>query len=304
MLFRPSSKALVGSSDPLPQNAETSYNVEPPSSGMGSNLSHQWSRGSAPPDMMDSSLAGIARSATKIHGSEPDKDAAGGTPVTMRWPIATKHSMAQGISQRSRRDEGVSTYRDTRSSRETTGRILLLEKENRDLKGEMQRMRAQVSQLVDENRQCNGELAALRFREAQEAFKPKGSAFGATADAVSTADVRGMMVRLDDEIFQIAAGLSDCEFRGKLTKTNRKTLQPVGSELRSRMSRILGDELMKVLTSDGSQAVPDILVQIALQTTMSTWSHILVDCWVLKEHSNEWNKFFAELYGEIWRSGE
>jgi hypothetical protein len=165
-------------------------------------------------------------------------------------------------------------------------------------------MRAQVSQLVDENRQCNGELAALRFREAQEAFKPKGSAFGATADAVSTADVRGMMARLDDEIFQIAAGLSDCEFRGKPTKTNTKTFQPVGSELRSRMSRMLGDELMKVLTSDGSQAAPDILVQIALQTTMSTWSHILVDCWVLKEHSNEWNKFFAELYREIWRSGE
>jgi hypothetical protein len=156
-----------------------------------------------------------------------------------------------------------------------------------------------MSQLVDQNQQCNGELAALRFREAQE-----GSAFGIVADAVSTADVRGMMDELDDEIFQIAAGLADCDFRGKPTRTNATTPQSVGSELRSRMSRILGDELMKSLANDGSQAAPDILVQIALQTTMSAWSHMLVDCWDLEEHSDELNKFFAELYGEIWRSGK
>jgi hypothetical protein len=113
-----------------------------------------------------------------------------------------------------------------------------------------------------------------------------------------------MMDELDAEIFQIAAGLSDCDVRGKPTNINATAREAVGSELRSPTSRILGDELVKVLATGDARATPDILVQIALQTVMSTWSHMLVGCWVLERPSDEANKFFAELYGAIWCSGK
>ncbi|KAJ6592873.1 hypothetical protein B0H19DRAFT_1279612 [Mycena capillaripes] len=312
-MFHPSHKALAGGSDAptsTPKGAETHHNVEPPRRyrGMGSDESHQSPRGSAPvgPDELhtrDTSLAEIARGIIAVDESEPERTAARGT-VTVRGPITNR---APGFLQRSRQNEEISRCQGhkggTRWSREeTTNQTKLMEMENLELKEEMRRIRAQMFQLIDQNRQCKEELAALRFREEQEGFGYQRRAFGTTADAASTADVRGMMDDLDGEIFQIAAGLADCDARGKPTNINAIAREAVGSELRSPMSRILGDELAKVLVTGDARATPAILVQIALQTAMSTWNHILLGCWTLERHHDGANKFFAELYGEIWCS--
>ncbi|KAJ6535549.1 hypothetical protein B0H19DRAFT_1080021 [Mycena capillaripes] len=312
-MSRPSSKALAGDSDAptsTPKDAETHPNVEPPKRYrvMDSDESHQSPRGSAPvrPDELhtkDSSLAEVARGTIAVDGSEPERAATRGT-VSVWRPI---QSIAPAFLQRRCRDEEAPTYQGhtggTRWSREeTTNQRIMLEKENWELKEEIRRIHAQMSQLFDQNRQCNEELEALRFREEQERFGYQRRAFGTTADAASIADVRGRMDELDDEIFQIAAGLSDCDVRRKPTNINATARKAVGSELGSPTSRILGEELVKVLATGDARATPDILVQIALQTAMSTWSHMSVGCWVLGGHNDGANNFFAELYGEIWCS--
>ncbi|KAF8160150.1 hypothetical protein K438DRAFT_1985951 [Mycena galopus ATCC 62051] len=280
-MFRPSPKDLAGGSDvptSTPKDAETLHNVEPLRRyrGMDSDESYQ----------------------------SPPGSASVGPDDTVRRPIP---SIAPGFLRRSRRDEEVSTYQGHKGSarwsrEETTNQRIMLETENWELKEDMRRLRAQMSQLIDQNRQCKEELADLRFREDQEGFGYQRRAFGTTADAASTADVRGMMDELDAEIFQIAAGLSDCDVRGKPTNISATAREAVSSELRSPTSRILGDELVKVLATGDARATPDILVQIALQTVMSTWSHMLVGCWFLETRRDEANKFFAELYREIWCS--
>jgi predicted RNase H-like nuclease (RuvC/YqgF family) len=180
---------------------------------------------------------------------------------------------------------------DTRSSsEETTSQIITLEKENK-------RMRAQIAKL-------EGQLAA-NHRETQDGFGTHGRRFSTTANSTSIADVGRMVDELDAEIFQIAAALSDHDFRGKVKKINATAHQRVDSELHSCMTRILGGELVNLLSANNrSHATPEILVQIALQTAISSWSYMLLGAWVMGTHSDDSDRFLVELYGEICRSGE
>jgi hypothetical protein len=113
------------------------------------------------------------------------------------------------------------------------------------------------------------------------------------------------MDELDAEIFHIATALSNCDVCEKPTKSSVTAHQAVDSELYSRMTRILGGELVNLLSAnDGSHATPEIVVQVAFQTAMSTWSYMLLGSWILAKHSDDSSRFLAELYGEIWHSGE
>ncbi|KAJ7154374.1 hypothetical protein C8R43DRAFT_1186498 [Mycena crocata] len=104
------------------------------------------------------------------------------------------------------------------------------------------------------------------------------------------------MEDLDAEIFQTAAALSEFNFQSQSRKT-----QPPGVDL-ERMNQMVGGELVGLfLANGGSQSVPEILVQIALQAALSAWSHSMLCSWALRA-SDASTKFWRELFTEIQRS--
>ncbi|KAJ7793526.1 hypothetical protein B0H13DRAFT_1935441, partial [Mycena leptocephala] len=82
-----------------------------------------------------------------------------------------------------------------------------------DLWREMQGMRAEISRLLEENRQHKAEVSALQTRQIPGPLGFTGNSFGITANLTSTGDVRRLMEDLDAEIFQTAAALSEFDFR-------------------------------------------------------------------------------------------
>jgi hypothetical protein len=172
-----------------------------------------------------------------------------------------------------------------------------------DLWREMQGMRAEISRLLEENRQHKAEVSALQTRQIPGPLDFTGNSFGITANLTSTGDVRRMMEDLDAEIFQTAAALSEFDFRGQSSRSYPQG-RGVDPDLHNRLIPVLGSHLMGLLSATGrSRPVPAILVQIALQTVMSAWSCRNLGAWIL-EGSGQFEEFLNELYGEIRRAGE
>ncbi|KAJ7490800.1 hypothetical protein FB451DRAFT_1552406 [Mycena latifolia] len=200
-----------------------------------------------------------------------------------------------GVPVQRAEEEAERKYR-----RETSRKTL--ERENRDLKEENQRLKVRLAEM---KYQQGAHLEAYPILEASAAVGHgiiPGPVFGLAADLTSTVDVGRMMEDLNEEVFQTAAALSDFDFRAQTTKMHGTGRQGFDSELRSRMALILGSEFVALLSvNKGSHPVPEILVQIALQTVMSAWSYRKIHSWVV-DKTEEPNTCFADLYADIRRS--
>jgi hypothetical protein len=166
-------------------------------------------------------------------------------------------------------------------------------------------MQAEISRLLEENRQYKAEIAALQTPQTRimSPVDLSGNSFGITANLTSTGDVRRMMEDLDAEIFQTAAALSEFDFRGQSSRSYSQG-RGVDPDLHNRLVPVLGSELVGLLSATGSsRPVPAILVQIALQTVMSAWSCTNLGAWAL-EGSGQFEEFLTKLYGEIRLAGE
>ncbi|KAJ7628246.1 hypothetical protein DFH06DRAFT_1226603, partial [Mycena polygramma] len=151
---------------------------------------------------------------------------------------------------------------------------------------EMHKMRARVSELEEENRESR-----------RQALRTPTQAFGTTADRASMGDVRRMMEDLEEEIFQTAATLSERDFGSKTSAPRRREHD---SELHNRLTPVLGGELVPLLSARGdSHPVPEIVVQIALQTAMSRQSWIKLRTWALGDHSGDTDMVLSGLYQGI-----
>ncbi|KAJ7157456.1 hypothetical protein C8R46DRAFT_1355760 [Mycena filopes] len=188
------------------------------------------------------------------------------------------------------------------NSRKATER---LEREKRDLEKqihnlhiEAEKMEVERMRLVEENRDYATQLAAAQARAAEVQFENQGPTFGITANATSTADIRRMMDNLDAEIFQIAAALSDCDLRNKLAQRRGYGGRPDHTAVHGRAVSAVGNELAGLL----SGRAPDILVQVALQTAMASWSFIHLRSWVPERQGEGANSFLTELYAGVRRA--
>ncbi|KAJ7628235.1 hypothetical protein DFH06DRAFT_1226569 [Mycena polygramma] len=136
---------------------------------------------------------------------------------------------------------------------------------------EMHKMRARVSELEEENRESR--------RQLEEALRTPTQAFGTTADRASMGDVRRQ------------------EFGSKTSAPRRREHD---SELLKRLTPILGGELVPLLSARGqSRPVPEILVQIALQTAVSRKSLYKLSKWAVGDHSGNTDRVLSGLYHGI-----
>ncbi|KAJ7137619.1 hypothetical protein C8R43DRAFT_1109881 [Mycena crocata] len=169
------------------------------------------------------------------------------------------------------------------------------------LKDEMQKMRLEMSRLAQENAHHVAQLEAQKrevFGKLGRTDQNQGQGFGATLNGTSTADVRRMLQDLESETFQMAAGLSEFDFRTKMRVTGPLS---VDSEL---MERMLGRELLGLLLASGKgRPVPAMVVQIALQTAMAWWTEYKLHSWILKANDHSIG-FWRKLHAQILRSEE
>ncbi|KAJ7024688.1 hypothetical protein C8F04DRAFT_1047060 [Mycena alexandri] len=170
--------------------------------------------------------------------------------------------------------------------------------------GDVQVMRAEIARLQEENRRYKTQLAGQipRSRTSLGHMEVSAQTFGVTANLTSPGDVRRMLEDLDAEIFQTAAALSEFDLRDRSSRSNPAGPRTVESEV-SRLGPVLGDELVSLLSASGrSQPSPPILVQVALQAVMTTWSCTNIGAWILERNSGQLDRSLSELYAQICRT--
>ncbi|KAJ6458051.1 hypothetical protein C8R47DRAFT_995412 [Mycena vitilis] len=105
------------------------------------------------------------------------------------------------------------------------------------------------------------------------------------------------MEDLGEEIFQTAATLAGQEFGGKSSAPHRREHN---SKLLKRLTPFLAGELVPLLSARGrSRPVPEILVQIALQTAVSRKSWYKLSEWALGDHRGATDRVLSGLYQGI-----
>ncbi|KAJ7141732.1 hypothetical protein C8R43DRAFT_1200684 [Mycena crocata] len=170
------------------------------------------------------------------------------------------------------------------------------------LMDEMQKMRVEMSRLAKENDHHVAQLEEAQKREAlakvERSHENAGQGFCATVNATSMADVRRMMEDLESEIFQTAAALSEFDFRTRMRATGAPSADS------ERMNRVLGRELAGLLLASGKpRPVPAMVVQVALQAVMASWTEYMLHSWILKS-SDYSSGFWRKLYAQIHSSEE
>ncbi|KAJ6458047.1 hypothetical protein C8R47DRAFT_1246791 [Mycena vitilis] len=195
---------------------------------------------------------------------------------------------------------------DTRSRRDvpSTGNRFAA-RETSGVTDELHRMRARITQLEAENGRYKDELGVIKLEEYPGGSGPVGipaHGFGTTANRASTADARRLMEDLEAEIFQTAAALSEHDFgRNKSYAPRRQECDP---DFYNKMTGMLGGELVDLLSANtASHPTPEILVQISLQTAMSTWGFTKLNAWILKDYNDDVNILLSGLYEGIRRYG-
>ncbi|KAJ7214942.1 hypothetical protein GGX14DRAFT_609822 [Mycena pura] len=195
-----------------------------------------------------------------------------GALAEQNYPIARGSSL-KSVRPKSRAEERPSAREEQvkREGKLKGGRRNVAKNETSDTEA----MRIEISRLRDQIQAYEAQSPALPERAGHGDIL--GQTFGVIANLTSIGDVRRMMDDLNDEIFQMAATVSEVDVRARLQKSSSRRWDP---DMQYRMIHILGDELTRLLMIGRSHPPPDIVVQHALQTAMAGWGvklHLYAD---------------------------
>ena len=169
-------------------------------------------------------------------------------------------------------------------------RTKALSARNHELEGEIQRAKMERLQVA--------ELLAVRTSELKGA-----QAFLTKADQLSGADVIKLVEDLNGEIMQTAATLAEelpLELKGN-TQSNGKDLESEDFvEAYTRAEDVIGPRLAELLRTTDHNEDP-IMIQIALQASMSAYTHWIVSSWCFESPEDE--HMLSEIYARVREAG-
>ncbi|KAJ7048202.1 hypothetical protein C8F01DRAFT_139387 [Mycena amicta] len=131
---------------------------------------------------------------------------------------------------------------------------------------------------------------------------PERQPFGIVPNDISLGDVRRMMEGLGEEVFQIAAALSEHPVRGRSGHSRRNsTQQRVDVDLSNSLIPAIGSDLVSLLSASGDSRPPaPILLQIAIQAAVAQWGYWKIKAWApVAKQSEVLEPFMTRLYADI-----
>jgi hypothetical protein len=195
-----------------------------------------------------------------------------------------------------------------------------------------QMLEEQVEQQAEEERALRDEVRQMKAKHAQavqlletRTLELKGAeAFLTKADALSGADIIGMLNTLNSEIYQTAAlvaesfefkqknrrrgwrevddvGEGDEETMGKEGDVERGDEQEEAAEVYASATEILGSRMVELLKTTEHHEDPTI-IQIAFQAGMSAYTNWILTSWYFDDPEDE--HLLSEIYMRVREAGQ
>lgn len=149
------------------------------------------------------------------------------------------------------------------------------------------------------------ELAALKtsFADQEKLLKTRSAelrqaqAYLSTVDALSHADILGMVERLNSNIFQLAASIAD------FFQYDKPALVPYQLADRVQRAEMVGGRGLITLLMSMRRNADSACVQMALQTALLNLAAYVTTSWDVRFNGDQ-NNMFTNIYLAIFQNGE
>lgn len=193
-------------------------------------------------------------------------------------------------------------------------RVVDLEKDREAARQQNQALVDQTKSLSSRNQRLEGDLHRTKTENLQvvellgvRTAELKGAqAFLTKADQLSGADVIKLVEELNAEIMQTAASMAEeLVIEQKKVDGEKKEGREEDSEqmveVHARTEEIIGPRMTNLLKTSEHHEDP-ILIQIALQASMSAYSHWIASSWAFESPEDE--HMLSEIYARVRETGE